>query len=171
LPRCWHWPWWGRGLRSPIEAIVTEITTPGDWDTIRDLLKTNWIAIAAPAFVSYSDGGTDVVYYDDYQDEAGEDPRGWYQIDADLHSRLSPPRAGRALVIGIDHGKPYPADHGVTFYEDLVGPDYRGGEHSDARISVEDLTARVTFTRRVFRDYEEDEDGFISIVAPIVEEH
>ena len=112
-----------------------------------------------------------MVYYDDYQDEAGEDPRGWYQIDADLNSRLSPPRAGRALVIGVDHKEPYPADHGVAFYKDLVGPDYRGGEHCDARISVEELRARVTFTRRVFRDYEEDEDGFISIVAPIIEEH
>ena len=74
-------------------------------------------------------------------------------------------------MIGIDHSKPYPADDGVSFYEDLVGPDYRGGEHCDARISVEELTARVTFTRRVFRDYEADEGGFISIVAPIVEEH
>ena len=96
-----------------------------------------------------------MVYYDDYQAEAGEDPKGWYQVDADLNSRLSPPRAGRALVIGVDHSKPYPAGHGVTFYADLVGPDYRGGEHCDARIVCEELTARVTFTRRVFRDYEE----------------
>ena len=163
-----------RALALMIDAehrTVTEITTLGDWDAIRDLLNTNWIAIAAPALVSYSDGGADVVYYDDYQDEAGEDPRGWYQIDADRNSRLSPPRAGRALVIGVDHSKPYPADDGVAFYEDLVGPDYRGGEHCDARINVEDLTARVTFTRRVFRDYETHKDGFISIVAPIVEEH
>ncbi len=154
---------------DPERRTVTEITTTGDWDAIRDLLNTNWIAIAAP-LVSYSDGGADAMYYDDYQDEALEDPKGWYQIDPDLHSRLSPPRAGRALVIGIDHSKPYPADDGVAFYEDLVGPDYRGGEHCDARISPEDLTARVTFTRRVFRDYETHKDGFISIVAPIVEE-
>ena len=53
---------------------VTEITTTGDWDAIRDLLNTNWIAIASPALVSYSDGGADVVFYDDYQCEAGEDP-------------------------------------------------------------------------------------------------
>ena len=156
---------------DPEHRTVTEITTTGDWDAIRDLLNTYRIAIAAPALVSYSDGGADAMYYDDYQDEALEDPRHWYQIDADLHSRLSPPRAGRALVIGVDHGKPYPADDGVAFYEDLVGPDYRGGEHCDARISVEDLTARVTFTRRVFRDYETYNDGFISIVAPIIEEH
>ena len=115
-----------RALALMIDAerrTVTEITTTGDWDAIRDLLNTYRIAIAAPALVSYSDGGADVTYYDDYQDEAGEDPRGWYQIDADLHSRLSPPRAGRALVIGVDHSKPYPADDGVAFYEDLVGPD------------------------------------------------
>ena len=63
---------------------ITEITTTGDWDAIRDLLNTYRIAIAAPAFVSYVDGGADVVYYDDYQDELGENPKWWHQIDADL---------------------------------------------------------------------------------------
>lgn len=159
-------------LIDPEARSVTEVDTSGDWSSILDLFGNPCrIALAAPAFVRYPDGGADVVYFDDAQDECLEKPTAWYQIDADLDLRLSPPRAYRALVIGCDYRKPRPVDddnRAVAFYPELVGNGYCGGEHCDARISVEALTKRVTFTRRVFQDYEEDADGWIRLIATIV---
>ena len=60
---------------------------------------------------------------------------------------------GRGLVVGVD----------------------RNGEDCDARISLEELTARVSFTRRKFRGFKAKTGGAfdleIELQAPIVEEH
>ena len=151
-------------LINPDFRTITEINIAGDWDLIREQLDAYFITIAMPALFRHPGGAADAVYIDDHQMEAQDDPRGWFQIDA------SAPHAGRALVIGIDPGEPHPTELGVAFYEDLVGPDYCGGAHCDARIRIADLAARVTFTRRKFRKYHEATNGLIRIVAPIVEE-
>jgi hypothetical protein len=75
--------------------------------------------------------GFDTLYVDDDQLEAEEDPRHWFQIDSDRDPPSSYPIAGRGPVVGIDHD----------------------GAHCDALISLEELTARVTFMRRKFRGY------------------
>jgi hypothetical protein len=55
-------------------------------------------------------------------------------------------------VIGVDRRKPYPRQDDIQFYEDLLGPNYHHGAHCDARAGIEELAARITFTRRVFLD-------------------
>jgi hypothetical protein len=52
----------------------------------------------------------------------------------------------------------------------VLGPNYHHGADCDARAGIEELAARITFTRRVFRDYYKHADGFVSIIAPVVEE-
>jgi|RhiMethySRZTD1v2_1073278.scaffolds.fasta_scaffold3942361_1 hypothetical protein len=71
---------------------------------------------------------------------------------------------------GVDRRKPYPRHNDIQFYEDLLGPNYHHGAHCDARAGIEELAARITFTRRVFRDYYKHADGFVSIIARVVEE-
>jgi hypothetical protein len=151
-------------LIDPEARLISEVDIDGSCEEILDLLNTNHIAVGAELL------GSDVWIYDDYQDEIGENPKHWYQLDADRNSRLFPPHAGRGLVIGVDRRRPWPHDDGIQFYEGLLGPDYRHSAHCDALTGIEDLAARITFTRRVFRDYYEHDDGFLSIVAPIVEE-
>jgi hypothetical protein len=96
--------------------------------------------------------GGDVWLYDNYQDEIGEKPKWWYQFDADQNSRACYRRTPAALVIGVDRRKPYPRQDDIQFYEDLLGPNYHRGAHCDARAGIEELAARITFTRRVFLD-------------------
>ena len=57
------------------------------------------------------------------------DPRCWFQIDADLDPPATFPIPGRGLVIGVTID----------------------GAWTDTRLTLEQLTARVTFTRRKFR--------------------
>ena len=57
------------------------------------------------------------------------DPRFWFQIDAGRKSPTSPLIPGRGLVIGVREE----------------------GDWTDARISLAELTARVTFSRRKLR--------------------
>ena len=60
---------------SHMRAIAPKIPEQHARDRAQGVpINTYRIAIAAPAFVSYVDGGADVVYYDDYQDEFGRKP-------------------------------------------------------------------------------------------------
>jgi hypothetical protein len=81
-----------------------------------------------------------------------KDPRDWYQVDADRNPPSSYPLSGRGLVVGID-------DRGAT---------------CDARISLDELKSRITFTRRRFKgfDIKRTFPGSIAITAatPIIDD-
>ena len=76
--------------------------------------------------------GFDALYVSEDDLEDADDPRFWFQVDADRDPPSSYPIAGRGLVVGTD----------------------KEGEDCDARISVAELTPRITFTQRKFRGFE-----------------
>ena len=80
------------------------------------------------------------------------DPKFWFQIDADRERPSTFPIPGRGLVIGVTID----------------------GGWIDTRLSLEELTARVTFTRRKFKFKTSEAilEGEIwnGPVAPIIEE-
>jgi len=80
------------------------------------------------------------------------DPRHWFQIDAHLEQPASFPIPGRGLVIG------------VTF----------DGDWCSARISLEELVRRVSFTRRKLRGVTARRgmigEMWFGPVAPVIEE-
>ncbi len=83
------------------------------------------------------------------------DPRFWFQIDADLDPPATLPIPGRGLVIGVT----------------------QDGEWTDARVTIEELTKRVRFTRRRLRRGRTMSAELIKgeiwtgTLAPVVEEH
>jgi hypothetical protein len=94
--------------------------------------------------------GFDVVYVsDDDLLEGRDDQRFWFQVDADRNPPSSHPIAGNGLVMGCD-------------------PE---GKACDVQIAIDEVRARVTFTRRRFRGFEQriNDDGIIvTITAPII---
>jgi hypothetical protein len=80
------------------------------------------------------------------------DPRCWFQIDADLDSPATFPIPGRGLVIGVTGD----------------------GLWCDARLTLEQLTRRVSFTRRKLRGFTTwteimKGETWTGPVAPIIE--
>jgi hypothetical protein len=88
--------------------------------------------------------GGDILYVsDDYLEENGAS-RSWFQIDVDRNPPSSYPINGRGVVMGFD----------------------RDGEDADAKISLDQLRARVTFTTRKLRGY--DVSGSGSVDDPLI---
>jgi hypothetical protein len=86
---------------------------------------------------------------DDYLFEGYDCPRFWFQLDADRNPPSSFPVAGRGLV------------HGVN----------REGDLCDARISIEELRSRITFTQREFKGFTRNEAfGCPEPIAPIIDD-
>lgn len=105
---------------------------------------------------SLSAGFDSVAVSDDGLEEE-DDPRFWFQVDADRNPPSSHPIAGRGLVVGTD-------------------PE---GASCNARIGVEELQRRITFTHRKFRGFRtltDDEarargaDIVVDVVAPIIDD-
>jgi hypothetical protein len=138
-------------LIDPEQRTITEIDFGHDKRTreIGQLIGCHYITTGSRPLNGSLEEGFDALFVSD--DEIEGDPKHWFQIDADRDPPSSFPITGRGLVIGTD----------------------RDGEDCDARVSLDELESRVTFTKRKFRGFEttEEPDGLsITIKAPIIEE-
>jgi hypothetical protein len=101
------------------------------------------------------DGSYDAVYVLDNFDHLTEPPRFWFQIDTEGPDRDDPPMSfpigGKGLILRVDER----------------------GRDCAAAISVEALTKRVRFTKRVFRGFRpvrpKEEGSTFSLIAPVVD--
>ena len=94
--------------------------------------------------------GFDAIYVSDDCLEDRDDPRFWFQVDAERDPPSSFPIAGLGLALGTD----------------------TEGAGCDVRISVEELAKRVTFTRRKFRGFDVSETRYgikVDVKAPIID--
>ena len=119
-------------LIDPEKQSLTEIQIEGnDYRETNKIIGSSRYALGAYLNGSFEDGFDAVAVSDDDMEER-DDPRLWFQVDADRNPPSSHPLAGRGLVVGTD-------------------PE---GSSCDARISVEELRSRLTFTQRKFRGFE-----------------
>jgi hypothetical protein len=121
-------------LIDPEKRTLTEIDfKPGDdsTDAINGLLGSECFTTGSRALRGSMSDGFDTLYVSDDYLEDSDDPRFWFQVDVDRNPPSSHPIAGRGLVVGVDDQ----------------------GKGCDARISVEELTRRITFTQRKFRGF------------------
>jgi hypothetical protein len=84
-------------------------------------------------------------------DELSGSERFWFQVDADRNPPSSFPIAGLGLALGTD----------------------TEGAGCDASIGIDELTSRITFTRRRFRGYATKSipGGMsVTVTAPIVDD-
>ena len=132
---------------------ITEIDFVGDYREIQRLLGCSTFTTGSRPLNGNLEDGFDAVYVsDDCLEVCERGLRHWFQIDADRDPPSSYPIAGRGLVVG-----------------------YLDGEDCEARIGLEELTARITFTRRRFRGFKTKPGSLegtfvIEIQAPIVED-
>jgi hypothetical protein len=133
----------------------------GGLEEIYQLLGCSRFASGAQLNGSIEEGFDTVLVSDDDMEDR-DDPRHWFQIDADQDPPPSYPLAGRGLVVGID----------------------QEGEGSDALIGRDELVRRVIFTKRKFRGFKVTPGGRtfevggvqfrnlieVELLAPIVEE-
>jgi Protein of unknown function (DUF2958) len=120
-------------LIDPEKKTLTEIEVKGDGDIdeIYKLLHCNRFASGAKLSGSIEEGFDSIWVSDDYLEDR-DDPRFWFQVDADHNPPTSFPLAGLGLAHGTDDE----------------------GRMCDVKISVADLASRITFTRRKFRGFE-----------------
>jgi len=120
-------------LINPEKKTITEIqmTENCDFREINRVLQCREHTSGAHLGGTISKG-FDAVYVSDDQLEDRDDPRFWFQVDADRDPPSSYPIAGLGLALGTD-------------------PE---GNGCDVRISVDELTKRITFTERKFRGFE-----------------
>jgi hypothetical protein len=138
-------------LIDPEHRTITEIDFVGDYKKMQEVIGCDEFTTGSRPFNGSLSKGFDALLVSDDPLEDRDDPKHWFQIDADRNPPSSYPITGRGLVIGTD-------------------PD---GADCDARISRDELVSRVTFTKRKFRGFEttEEPDGLsITIKAPIIEE-
>jgi hypothetical protein len=120
-------------LIDPEKRTITEIPFEGDYRKIQAILGCRSFTTGSRPLNGSLEEGFDSLYAsDDYLDEDRDDPRFWFQVDADRNPPSSYPIAGLGLIQGVDEE----------------------GAARDARISIEELTARITFTQRKFRGFE-----------------
>jgi hypothetical protein len=100
--------------------------------------------------------GFDTVEVSDDPLEDEDNPRFWFQVDANRDPPSSYPIAGNGLATGTN----------------------QDGAPCDVRISIEELRSRITFTQRKFRGYEtftgdvasaRGADFFVAVKAPLID--
>jgi hypothetical protein len=106
------------------QRSITEIDFVGDYEAMERMIDCYDLTTGAFLNGSIAKGFDALLVSDDLLED-GDDPKGWFQIDADRESPSSHPIPGRGLDIGTD----------------------KEGENCSASISLEELTARVTFKR------------------------
>jgi hypothetical protein len=118
-------------LIDPEKQSVTEIQLEtGDFREINKAIGCR--SFTSGAFLSGSiEEGFDSVDVSDDDMEDRDDPRFWFQVDADRNPPSSYPIAGRGLAVGTD----------------------KEGDTCDVRISINELRARIAFTQRKFRGF------------------
>ncbi len=143
-------------LIDPEKQSLTEIQLKGD--DFREI--TNVLGCQSFTTGAYLNGsiehGFDVLNVSEDPLEDRDDPRFWFQVDADRDPPASFPIAGLGLATGVD----------------------KDGDGCDVRISVDELRARITFTRRKFRGFRtltgaeahaRGADLVVEIDAPIID--
>jgi len=141
-------------LINPEKRTVSEIEHPGGgYRETNRILGCNEYTLGAWLNGSISKG-FDAVYASDDPLEDRDNPRFWFQVDADRNPPSSFPIAGLGLALGTN----------------------AEGESCDVRISVDELAKRITFTQRKFRGFtvessDEGDNAFITVepVAPIID--
>jgi hypothetical protein len=120
-------------LIDPERRTFTEIqmSDSDDYKEVQAVLRCRSFTTGAHLQGSI-ETGFDAIYVSDDSLEERDDPRFWFQADADRDPPSSYPIAGLGLAMGVDE---------------------EGGGR-DVRISVEELTKRITFTQRKFRGFE-----------------
>jgi hypothetical protein len=137
-------------LIDPKARTLTEVRIKSGYKNVQKAIGCRSFTTGSRPLCGSLSEGFDAVYCSDDDLEDRGDPRFWFQVDADCNPPSSDPIAGRGLVLGAD---PQGAD-------------------CDARISVEELAKRITFTQRKFRGFEiESKPGEISVSvkAPIID--
>jgi hypothetical protein len=119
-------------LIDPEKRTITEIEFEGDYRKIQAVLGCDRFTSGSRPLNGSLEEGFDSLYVSDDDFEDRDDPRFWFQVDADRTPLSSYPLAGLGLVLGVDE---------------------QGGGR-DASISVEELTKRIIFTQRKFRGFE-----------------
>ncbi len=118
-------------LIDPEKRTLTEVQLAnGGYQEIQKVLRCHSFTIGAYLSGSF-EAGFDTVAVSDDQLEDRDDPRFWFQVDADRNPPSSYPIAGLGLATGVD-------SEGAT---------------CDVRISVAELQSRTTFTQRKFRGF------------------
>jgi hypothetical protein len=137
-------------LIDPEKRTVSEIEhSGGGYQETNSILGCDTYTTGAWLKGSISKG-FDAVYVSDDPLEDQDDPRFWFQVDADRNPPSSFPITGLGIVMGTD----------------------REGESCDAKISVEEVAKRITFTQRKFRGFTvESGANFIKVepIAPIID--
>jgi hypothetical protein len=141
-------------LIDPEKRTVSEIQhRGGGYRETNRILGCNEHTLRAWLNGSMSEG-FDAVFVSDDPLEDRDDPRFWFQVDADRDPPSSFPIAGLGLALGTD----------------------QEGESCNVRISVEELAKRITFTQRKFRGFTvergvEGDTGLLKIDAdaPIID--
>jgi hypothetical protein len=118
--------------RRTIEEIAAELPEGEGYKEIQRLIGCRDFTSGSRPLNGSLAKGFDSLYVSDDVMEDGDDSRFWFQVDADRDPPSSYPIAGRGLVVGVD----------------------REGDSCDARITLDELRARITFTQRKFRGFE-----------------
>jgi hypothetical protein len=113
---------------DPEQQTVTEIQlSGGGYKEIQKILRCG--TFTTGAFLNGSiEAGFDCI---SVSDDEPEDERFWFQVDADQQWPSSHPIAGFGLATGVG----------------------KEGETCDLRISIAELTSRITFTQRKFQGF------------------
>jgi hypothetical protein len=119
-------------LIDPEKRTISEIDFKGDYRKIQAVIGCGRFTSGSRPLNGSLEEGFDSLYVSDDDMEDRDDPRFWFQVDADRDPPSSYPLAGRGLVVGVNEE----------------------GASCDARISVAELTSRITFTQRKFRGFE-----------------
>jgi hypothetical protein len=117
-------------LIDPQKRTLTEIRIGRDIEEIYTALQCHTFTSGAHLSGSL-EKGFDAIYVSDDELEDRDDPRFWFQVDADREPPSSHPIAGFGLAHGVD-------TEGYT---------------CDLRISAADLAKRITYTQRKFKGF------------------
>ena len=119
-------------LIDPERQTFTELKIGRGIKRVQRLLHCQSFTTGSRPFNGSLEAGFDTLFVSDDYLEDRDDPRFWFQVDAECNPPSSFPIAGYGLVCGVDER----------------------GETRNARISVEDLSKRITFTRCKFRGFD-----------------
>jgi hypothetical protein len=141
-------------LIDPEQRTFTEVKIGRGIKPIQRLLHCQSFTTGARSFNGSLKEGFDTLYVSDDCLEDRDNPRFWFQVDADRNPPSSFPIAGYGLAMGVNDR----------------------GEACDLRIGIAELKSRITFTRRKFRGFEVKEyagEGLphiqVDVIAPIVD--
>lgn len=149
-------------LIDPVKRTITEVDHDGGLKSIYRLMGCNQVTSGSRPLNGSLSKGFDALYADDtdllepsedrsLRDKWQDDPRDWYQVDADRNPPSSYPLSGMGLVVGTDEE----------------------GKDRDASIGLDELKKRITFTKRRFLGFttKETSQGIVVTAnVPIIDD-